>query len=255
MKKGSIGPSLNFLAQTLRSMKLCKTIKPLSDAVAELNSRKDVAGEWGYNLQNLIFDINEVPRGTMPNNVKNLQVILNVEIHVKEYGDDDICNPIIIRERNGIQEDYSFSLKIRGLSNQQKVVAHWHLDYDSKKNNEYIHPDFHLTFGGNGMKEEEDDENCVFGKTLILPSPRLFHPPMDAILGIDFVLRNFIKTNITEEIVNISQYKVAVREAQKCLWKPYMLAIARHWCKFLNCPNYKMEDLSLSKRYQPFLLD
>lgn len=255
MNKGSIGPSLNFLAQTLRTMKLCKTIKPLSDAALELNSKNSVAGEWGYNLQNLIFDINEVPRGTMPNNVKSLQIILNVEIHAKEYQEEDICNPIIIRERNGIKEDYSFSLKIWGLSNGQKVVAHWHLDYDSKKNNEYIHPDFHLTFGGNGMKEEDDDENSVFGKALILPSPRLFCPPMDAILGIDFVLRNFVKKNITEEIANISQYKVAVRKAQKCLWRPYMLSIAQHWCKFLNCQNYKMEDSLLSKRYIPFLMD
>lgn len=255
MTKGNIGRSLNFLARTLKNMKLCETTKPLTDVVEELRGRGDIAGEWGYHLHNLVFKIDDVPRGTMPNNVKRLQVILDVELHVKEYEEDVICNPIIIRDKDGIKEDYSFSLKVFGYSNAQKVVSHWHLDYDSKKNNEYIHPDFHLTFGGNGMKDADEDENSVFGKVLILPSPRLSHPPMDAILGVDFVLRNFVKKSAAEKIITLSEYKVAVREAQRCLWRPYMLSVAHHWCKFLNCQNYNMNDFELPKKYQPFLID
>lgn len=251
MSKGAIGSGLNYLAQTLKKEKLCLNTKPLDDAANELRTRKDTNGCWGYNLQKLEFYIKEVPRDTMPNNVKSLSIILNVEIHEKASSGKEIVNPIIIDKTKGANKEYSFSIEISGMSEGKKVLSHWHLDFDSEDANEYLHPDFHLTFGGKAMKEELDDENNAFGKVLILPSPRLSHPPMDAILGIDFILRNFVKKEIAARLTNNSQYKNAIKASQNRLWRPYILAVANHWCNF-RCGKYEGHN-GLALKFYPAL--
>lgn len=238
MSKGTISVGLNLMASTLKAEKLCSNIKPIHDAITELNSRKDPQNFWGYNLQKLEFFIKDVPRGTMPNNIKSLKIILNVEIHEKAYPENEIENPIIVDSTRGVNKSYTFSIEISGLSEGKKVLSHWHLDFDNGKVNEYIHPDFHLTFGGEGMKEDGEDENNTFGKVLILPSPRLSHPPMDAILGIDFIIQNFVKKDISARITSNSQYKMAIKASQDRLWRPYILATARYWCNF-RCARFR----------------
>ena len=74
------------------------------------------------------------------------------------------------------------------------------------------------------MWEQEDD----FGATLILESPRIAHPPMDAILGIDFVLTNYIKSSdlgFRQE----NDYQKLLRGAQERLWMPYARALVFAW--------------------------
>lgn len=251
MSKGTIGPGLNYLARALKTEKLCSNTKPISDAVCELSTRKDPAGYWGYNLQKLEFNITDVPRDTMPNNVKTLKIILSVEIHEKTYSEKEIVNPIIIDKTKGTNKAYSFSVEISGISEGRKVLSHWHLDFDSAETNEYIHPDFHLTFGGKAMKEKLDDENSAFGKVLIIPSPRLSHPPMDAILGIDFILRNFVKKEVAAKLTSNSQYISAIKASQHRLWRPYILATANHWCDF-KCSKFN-GDKTLASKYYPSL--
>lgn len=72
MSKGTIVSALNFLSKELKKAKLCNDTKPIDNAVSDLNSRKDKAGYWGYNLQKLIFSNISTPRGTMPNNVSSI---------------------------------------------------------------------------------------------------------------------------------------------------------------------------------------
>ena len=251
MSKGTIGPGLNYLARALKTEKLCINVDPLNKAVGELSTRKDSVGYWGYNLQKLEFNIKDVPRDTMPNNVKSLKIVLNVEIHEKASSEKEIVNPIIIDKTKGSSKAYSFSIEISGMSDGKKVLSHWHLDFDSADANEYIHPDFHLTFGGKAMKEGSDDENDAFGKVLILPSPRLSHPPMDAILGIDFILRNFVKKEVAAKLTSDPQYRSAIKASQNRLWRPYILATANHWCDF-NCSKFNGVK-TLASKYYPSL--
>lgn len=253
MSKSIVANALIFLSKELKKARLCNDTKPIDNAVTELNSRKDKAGNWGYNLQKLVFNNISTPRGTMPNNIKSLQIVLSVEIHEQGLKNDEIYNPIVIESKKGFEKNYNFSIEISGYSNQNKVLSHWHLDFDNNANNEYIHPDFHLTFGGNAMKTGDEDENQVFGKVLLIPSPRLSHPPMDAILGIDFIIKNFVQKSVANAIVSNSQYRNAVKTSQERLWRPYMLATAKHWCKFSGC-NFKSDD-TLTKKYHPFLVN
>lgn len=252
MSIGTVGTAFTFLSRELKKNGLCANTKPIDDALKELKSRKDKTPYWGYNLQKLVFTNIATPRGTMPNNIKSIQVVLNVEIHERPLKQNQILNPIIIEKTKGQERKYTFSIEISGFSNKNKVLSHWHLDFDSNNANEYIHPDFHLTFGGEAMKIEGDDENTVFGKVLLVPSPRLPYPPMDAILGIDFIIRNFVTTNIANKIINNSQYRSAIKSSQERLWRPYILSAARHWCNFSGC-KYDT-DVNLSKKYYPYLV-
>ena len=90
------------------------------------------------------------------------------------------------------------------------------------------------------------------GNVLLLPTPRISHPPMDIVLGIDFVLSNFVKAEIYKKIQSNSQYKAAVRKAQEKLWKPYMLSLAHHWCKN-TCSNVNLNTITATN-FHPTLV-
>ncbi|KGN76970.1 hypothetical protein HW49_11095 [Porphyromonadaceae bacterium COT-184 OH4590] len=233
MSKGSVSTDLNFLATILRQEKFCIDTSPLSKVAGELNKSKDCS----YNLQKLKFRIDDIPRNTVPSVVKLLEAILSVQIGEIDHTEEQVQNTVF--------GAYNFSIEISGQVNGKKVISHWHLDFDNNSVNEYIHPEFHLTYGGNPMK------NIDLGDVLLLPSPRISHPPMDAVLGIDFIIRNFFKKDKCTKLLSNSQYRTAIQNSQRRLWRPYMLAVASHWCKF-SCCNYNA-DMSLSKRYFPTL--
>ena len=258
MSKGKVSTALNFLSKELKRVNLCSNTKPIEEAITEMNKRKDSNGQWGYNLQKLTFNNIRPPRGTIPNNIKFLQIVLTVEIHEKGLNDNEIFNPVIIDKKKGIEKNYNFSIELSGHSDGKRVHSHWHLDFDSSSDNEYIHPEFHLTFGGNKLKKKtEDDEiieediNQALGKLLLIPSPRLPHPPMDAVLGIDFVIKNFVTKDVARAITSNPQYRNAVKTSQNRLWRPYMLSTAHHWCNFNGCKF--QTDNELSKKYHPSL--
>lgn len=253
MSRSKISQELIFLAKELKKHQLCGDVRPIDEALGELNSYSNSPNNWGYNLQKLTFNNIETPRGTMPNNLSSIKVILNVEIHEKKIEETAIINPVVVESGRGIKKSYNFSIEISGYSGKKRVLANWHLDFDNHDQHDYIHPNFHLTFGGNAMKSIDDDENDVFGKVLIPPTPRIPHPPMDAILGIDFILRHFVKKNIARNITETREYKKMIIESQFRLWRPYMLACAHHWCKF-NCSGLTTEN-GLCKKYQPSLMD
>lgn len=62
-----------------------------------------------------------------------------------------------------------------------------------------------MTFGGQIM------ENVNLGDVLLLPAPRISYPPMDIVLGIDFILSNFVEKKVYNELRCDPQYKSAVK--------------------------------------------
>ena len=231
MAKGNKGTDLQHIADILQKEKICSDTTPLHKAIGELKN-------GAYNLQKLKLKIDVVPNNTRPS-VKSLEVLLNVQITENKYNENNICNAV---------SNYNFSIEILGRNGKQAVYSSWHLDFDNVTESEYIHPSFHLTYGGKAMKTVE------LGDVLLLPSPRISYPPMDAVLGIDFVLSNFVKKEIYNRIKVNSQYKAAVKHSQQRLWRPYMLSLAKHWCQFTNC-TYFVSDDSLTKKYHPTLID
>lgn len=76
---------------------------------------------------------------------------------------------------------------------------------------------------------------------------------MDFFLGIDFILSNFLRKTVYDKIKSNSMYKKALEHSQCAIWKPYVLSIAHHWCKFSNC-QYNLIDKDLSRHFVPTLI-
>ena len=218
MSKGNLGADLQYIANILQNENICTDVTPLYNAIGELKN-------GAYNLQKLKFKIYVIPNNTRPN-VKLLEILLNVQIAETKCDENNICNAV---------SNYNFSIEISGKYGEKTVHSSWHLDFDNTIESEYIHPSFHLTYGGKTMKSKE------LGDVLLLPAPRISYPPMDAVLGIDFILSNFVKKEKYNRIKANSQYRAAVRHSQQRLWRPYMLLLAKHWCSFKNCQQYKSD--------------
>lgn len=63
---------------------------------------------------------------------------------------------------------------------------------------------------------------------ILADTPRIAHLPMDAILGIDFVLTNFWDTSVLS-FRNEGAYINLLTESQKNLWKPYIDTLHGFW--------------------------
>lgn len=210
---------LQKLANILLREKICSDIGPLKKAANQC--RTGSGSQWSYELKGLSFQLTNL-RHTIPQNVKNV----NLKLTIKVSGD---CEP---GEKSDPFESLEFNIIITGKhpdDPKKKVISSWHLDRDDAAagegdgKQEFIHPCYHFQYGGRHMQDGSD-----YGTALILESPRIAHPPMDAILGIDFVLTNYFNSSrldFREE----GDYSNLLRAVQERIWRPYALALAAEW--------------------------
>lgn len=174
---------------------------------------------YGQDIVSYAFTLNfwqiTPPDNTLPalNNID-----ISLEMKVKEN---------LEKEEEPIGDDYAMQLYISGMKDGQKYMCSWHLDLDTSTDHRYIHPRFHLTYGGTKMRDTFHDGSSCFGQLLLLVTPRIPCMPMDGILAIDFILNHFYKKDDIGEILSNSQYRKAVKSSQKRLWKPYYDSIHR----------------------------
>ena len=193
---GNSVASIQYIANILKQKKLCLDTSPLTQGYNK--------GEKEWNVAKLKFTIKDnIPRNTIPS-VTLLDVLL--DISYKETDDTEI--PV---------SQYNFRITVEGKNQNGLFKSSWHLDYDNNNVQDFIHPHFHITWGGNKMKD------LNLGEVLLLPTPRFSYPPMDIVLGVDFILSNFVKVDIYKQIQSNSQYKAAVKKAQEKHWTPYIL--------------------------------
>lgn len=187
-------------------------ITSLSMAVGEMDA-------GGPNLVSYAFKLN-FWQITPPDNivpaVSNMNVVLEMVVNENL---DNIEEPL--------DQDYAMQLYLSGMSENQCYSCSWHLDLDTEEEHRYLHPRYHLTFGGKAMKDAIKLDAAAYGQLLLLASPRIPCAPMDGILAIDFVLNHFFKKNEIGDILSDSQYRKAVRTSQERIWKPYYEAIHR----------------------------
>ena len=100
---------------------------------------------------------------------------------------------------------------------------------ESKSN---LHPIYHLTFGGTHM-ENLQNSGSDFGRALILRTPRITHPPMEVILGIDFIFNHFIPKSELD-LLSDRRYIEVINELKSYIWLPYSLAIAKNYCERIS---------------------
>ena len=169
---------------------------------------------WGYNSQEVTFSISP-PDGVKPT-VDSLQIILKTNV-IGSYTKRPEGVAVNTLECNVI---------VKGRRGDDEYISTYHFDrhIDGERAPEYPHPHYHMHFGGREM----DIDNRDYGNLLLLDSPRVAHLPMEIILGVDFILSNFLpdKWNI---LCNDGEYVNLYREYQKLFWRPHIHALAQHW--------------------------
>lgn len=125
--------------------------------------------------------------------------------------------------------NYVMQLHITGQDGDKQYICSWHLDLESGTDLRYMHPRYHLTYGGKNMRDEVKQDKDSFGKLLLMATPRIPMAPLDGILAIDFVLNNFYKSDMIGDVLNDSRYKEAVKTSQVRLWGPYYRSIHEHF--------------------------
>jgi hypothetical protein len=120
----------------------------------------------------------------------------------------------------------------------QRHQCAWHLDRHLTGGAEpaEVHPIYHFQYGG-----DEITGNALFnyGGALLLDPPRIAHPPLDVILGVDFVLSNYFG-QLWKSMRIDSDYSKWIESAQKRLWRPYALAARNHFAWPGLAPNTLM---------------
>jgi len=210
------------LASVLENRNLVRDSQPLRSAAALCVKRDVKNGEefWGYNFDSLEFTKfdDESFRHSRPEN----SVIDSLELGMTLSGpcldDNAPDNPFI--ELNG-------DIVVSGLTadGEKTLKCAWHLDKHirDEKSAEptLVHPEYHFQHGGKNVRLLDN-----YGSHQILESPRIAHPPLDAILFVDFILSNYCGTEWKSLRMEDSTYKELVVSSQERCWAPYALATA-----------------------------
>jgi len=199
---------------------------------------------WGYNLGRLIFNFDNVPSHTKPNDCKDLKLILDIKI---------IGNCNNLKSMNDPFEWLEFNIVIEGTKFSQEgstqLLTSYHLDRHIMNANdgeaEYPHPIYHFQFGGRKLSIR--DSLIETGNLLIFDSPRIAHYPMEAILGIDFTLSNFFPKIWRKIKSESNEYINLIEEYQDLFLKPYIHTHASQW-------DYSLGNISTNGIWNPNMI-
>ncbi len=200
----NISTDIQQVIRILKKKKFCKT------------SAYPIIEKGSYCIDKFEIMVNETPNETRPS-VSPLTI--NFTIHF-QYD-----------TKKKFLDVQDFNFEIVGYSKNESNVfkSSWHFDYEPKGQKlKYIHPVYHLTYGGKLM------DGVDIGNVLLLPTPRISYPPMDFVLGIDFILSNFIQKDQYIDLLSEPEYSAAVKNSQMRLWQPYITTLANHWDKSIT---------------------
>lgn len=222
MNHREISRDLNELAHLLIREKLVRDVKSIYDASGRLYNLQTNQREYEC-IDIVFYEVEGAVAGCIPVGIRSIEVTFSIKIKEQPaFTGNTIVNPLA---------DLKFDIEIQGLDGElNDFYASWHLDKHlsggAKPNS--IHPEYHLTFGGNRL-ESKGVEN--FGRALILPTPRIIHPPMDIFLGVDFILQNYFPYQKIANLLEDSAYQEIIERSQHRLWYPYYSSIFSKWEK------------------------
>jgi hypothetical protein len=191
------------LAGVLEKRNLIRDPQPLKSAAALCTKRDVINGEefWGYNFDTLEFTKfdDESFRHSRPENsvISSLELGMTLSGPCLDDGAPD--NPF---------STLSGDIVVSGLTADGNKILKcaWHLDKHIRDNKSaeptLAHPEYHFQHGGKHVRLLGD-----YGLHQILESPRIAHPPLDAILFVDFVLSNYCGSDWKKLRLEESSYK------------------------------------------------
>lgn len=200
---------------------------------------------FSYSFTTLNFYVPKalLPSNSIPKEFQYIEIILSIkdEVVIKKIKKNNIEDPLIKLNK--------FNIIL--YTDEKKYTSSWHLDRHEMGEDEQspsnLHPIYHLTFGGYHMEELQKDDSVEFGRSLILRTPRIMHPPMELILGIDFIFNNFIPKSELD-LLSDPTYISVINELKKYFWLPYSLAIAKNYCERISINNepFSFDELFVS---------
>jgi len=225
--RSRIAINIESLAEILDKNQVVVDTGPLYKAAGSCRNYFK-SGMWGYTVENLIFrrlgDLKTIPR-----NVDIRDIVLELSVFAEGF-----CRPANGHDPLSTLE---FNIEIHaeyiGLNDSiEKCDSAWHLDrHDDSgqdnpaKNPEFLHPAYHIHFGGRSLENAIGNNNSYI---LILDSPRIAHPPMEAVLGVDFVLTNFLNASMVT-FRDEGNYISIIKTMQDWIWKPYVESLFCMW--------------------------
>lgn len=230
--------TLNQILSGWNGPALCGDASPLNGAVASCKSAIGKA-RWDYNVR-LIFRAT-AGRHPIPTGLKMLSIDMSLVIGGRADCPELPADPL---------DNLEFNLNITGDFQNTRHHCAWHLDRHISEEKsapeqregasnesqergapgderepapENAHPRYHFQFGGKHMRAG------MYGTALLLGSPRLPHPPLDAVLGVDFVLANFRGTEWTKLLSEDRRYQKILGNSQRRFWRPYVQSLGACW--------------------------
>lgn len=197
---------------------VCFDTGPISQAASVcVNSKPYGADSWGYQVDDLRFRV-KTPQKVVPNTVGDyLNLVMNFKIQGK-------CS----EQLTDLIKLLEFTIVI--TSDDGAYLSSWHFDKHIVSDDggdgepEDAHPLYHFQYGGKNLAPLGGNH----GGILILPSPRIGHPPMDVVLAVDFVLSNFAGIH-WKDLREVSDYSKRLSEAQTKYLKPYVESMLSWW--------------------------
>lgn len=204
-----------------------------SSVIIDISKHCELNGNvWSYPSKPIKFVLthHNIPNHTVPKLLKECEASLEIELIIT--GDVKINQP-----QDSINDPINDIKSFDIVVTTNKYISSWHLDRHEVKAEDgpcdYIHPIYHFTHGGHKMEGFSINDDDYFGNTIIMRNPRLMHPPMDLILGIDFIFNQFLPSNDLS-ILNDRAYNDIVTEVKSFLWKPFALALAKNYCSSIS---------------------
>jgi len=229
----------NIFGDTLRMIGLLKDIKRSKLEIEieglealETELKKKILDQSRWSLQSkLIFkNINKSDLSIpieMETEIKEISLNLKVNITEISYLENEIKDSIV--QNNSTK--YGVQIITYGKTTTPNgYKMSWHLDKHIRSGNDgrgkgFIHPEYHFNMGGFALTKEN---NFNFGDVLLIDTPRLVQPPLDIVLSIDFVLKNFYGIRV-KNLTDSNLYNKIIFNAKNRLWRPYFISLADKW--------------------------
>jgi hypothetical protein len=215
---------LERLAELLVNHGACSDPGPLYAAASECRTLQQAT--WGCSLERLRFQIHDLPR-VVPSEAYNVAVELSLELRGEPRDETFNGDPLA-----KLELDILLTGDYKAEDETRKLLGCWHLDRDLRQAEDgvqqFMHPHYHLQYGGKRLWSSVQTGEMHFGSSLVLEAPRIAHPPLDAILGVDFLLTNYFPADRLD-IRGNGDYRNLIKASQERLWRPYAYAISHCW--------------------------
>lgn len=227
------------LINLLKDKRSNVTIEGLDSLETLLNKPPSSQNNWTLSTELQFKNINKVDL-KIPSRIKSemADVLLELRINITERSYFESSIEDSIQQNTEAQPSIKYGVQIitHGKTTTTSTFPNykmsWHLDKHIRtelgadgRGKGFVHPEYHFNMGGFALTKVEDFD---YGHVLLIDTPRIQHPPLDIVLAIDFVLKNFYGIRV-KNLIESRQYNKIIESAKKRLWRPYFISLAHHW--------------------------